>query len=643
MPSAKRLFSFFPALMFLALVAPGLSPGAQEKKIPDYSLTERKDVPAEFTWRIEDIYPSLEEWKADKEAALTLIGRVAETAQGWTSSPQKMLALFDLLNDINQKAVKLMSYASHQYNADMGNTAFQGMTGELQSIFVQLNSKLAFLSPDILALGADKFAAFLQAEPKLEPYRFRVEDILRQKAHILPAEQERIASLTGLFGGTPGRASNVLNDVEMPSPEVTLSDGQKVLLNFAAFQRLRTSKNAADRSLVMNTFWKNQKRYEKTLSILLDGAMKQHLFNAQVHGFKDCLEARLFGDAIDPQVYYQLIKSVRENLAPLHRYLALKKQLLGLETLRYDDMYASSVPAVDKVFVFEEARRLVQAAMKPLGPEYDQALAKAFTDRWIDIYPNKGKQSGAYSGGVYGVHPYLKLNYNGQYSWVATLAHELGHAMHSYFAGRTQPFSTHGYPTFLAEVASTFNEQMLMNELLRTEKDDLFKLYVLDSYLDQARSTLYRQTLLAEFELAMHRRVEEGGTLTADWLDQKYLELTRAYYGHDQGVCRVDDYYQVDWSRIPHFYLNYYVFQYSTGLVASLALSDAVLRGGPAEQARYLDFLKAGGSDAPIALLKKAGVDMTRPEPTLAALSRFNELVTEMEKLVAKLKAAGKL
>lgn len=636
-------------LVFLSLGAilllPVLLAGQEdkmEKKIPDYSLQDRKDVPVAYTWKIEDLYSSEADWQVEKDKVANDIARIDSLAKGWTASPASMLALLDLVSGIELKGSRLMSYASHLSDTDMGNTRFQAMQGEIRSRFVQMNSKLSFFQPDILALGAEKFAAYLQAEPKLAPYRFGLESILRERDHVLPGEQQRIAALTGLFAGVPSRASGMLNDVEAPRTEVTLSDGQKVLLNQAAYQRLRTSKNAADRTLVMKSYWENQKKYENTLAILQDGAIKQHLFNAQIHNFPDCLAARLFAEDIPPEVYQQLIRQVHAYLPALQRYLALKQKMLGLPQFRYEDVYASAVQAVDKTYSFAEARQVIETALKPLGKDYAYALRRAFDDRWLDLYPNKGKESGAYSGGVYGVHPYIKLNYNGDYDAVATTAHELGHAMHSYFSDKTQPFPTANYTTFLAEIASTFNEHMLMHHLLRNEKDDLFKLYVLDNYLDGFRGTLFRQTLFAEFELAMHQRVEAGQTLTADWLNGKYLELTRQYYGHDRGVCRVDDYIQSEWSGIPHFYMNYYVFQYSTGIIASMALSDMVLKGDKKTQAGYLEVLKAGGSDYPLAILKKAGVDMTRPEPYAAALKRFDELVAEMARIVSRLKKQKK-
>jgi oligoendopeptidase F len=616
--------------------------GPMKKIIPDYSLTERRDVPVEFTWKIEDLFPSLDAWQAEKQAVAGLIARVDEAARGWTASPAAMRALLDLVDEIDRRSGRLGSYASHQGNTDMGSTVFQAMEGDMRSMLVGLNSKLSFMQPDILALGAEKFAAYLRAEPALAAYRFNIENILRENEHILPGDQQRIASLTGLFAGAAGRASGMLNDVELPPAEITTSDGQKVTLNYAAYMRLRASKNAADRSLAMNAFWENQKKFANTLAILQDAGIKRHWFSAQIHNYPDCLAARLSGENISPEVYHQLIRSVHQHLPAFQRYLALKQKMLGLPEFRYEDVYASAVQAVDKTFTFAEARRLIEAALRPLGRDYAAGLKRAFENRWMDLYPNKGKESGAYSGGVYGVHPYIKLNYNGQYDAVSTVAHELGHAMHSEFSNQAQPHATSGYTTFLAEIASTFNEHLLVQHLLKSEKDDLFKLFILDNYLDGFRATLYRQTQFAEFELAMHRHVEQGQTLTADWLNRKYLELARLYYGHDRGVCRVDDYIEVEWNRIPHFYLDYYVFQYSTGLIASMALSDMVLKGGPKEQARYLELLKAGGSDYPLAILKKAGVDMTSQAPYDAALLRFGQLVGEMETIVARLKKQGR-
>jgi oligoendopeptidase F len=517
------------------------------------------------------------------------------------------------------------------------------MQGELQSISAEYGAKLAFRNDDILKMDEKALRGYFAAEPRLAPYRFRVEEVLRARKYILPKDQQKILSMTGLFSGTSAQVADILNNVEIPAEEITLSNGSRTTLNVAGYMRYRGTPNHGDRMLVMRTFWADRKKFETTMAGLLDGGIKNDLFVARVQGYNSCLQARLFDDNIDTTVYHQLIAAVHQNLAPLHRYLKLRQQLLGLDTLMYDDIYASAVKSVDRLYPYDEARSIITGALQPLGGDYGKALATAFDQRWIDVYPNKGKQLGAYSGGVYGVHPYIKMNYNGHYDAVSTLAHELGHSMHSYLADKYQDFGNSGYPTFLAEIASTFNEHLLMEYMLKHETSDLVKLKLLDAYLDEVRATIYRQTLFAEYELDMHRLVEEGKTLTPDWLTERYLALTREYYGHDKGVMHVDDFIGNEWSLIAHFYLNFYVFQYSTGMIASLALSDMVLKGGPADVDRYLGMLKAGGSDSPLKLLKSAGVDMNSPEPGRAALRRFDTLVGEMETLVAKLKKDGKL
>jgi oligoendopeptidase F len=416
---------------------------------------------------------------------------------------------------------------------------------------------------------------------------------------------------------------------------VTLSTGEQVLLSTANYQKHRAAPVAADRQLVMETYWTGQKRFENTLATLLDAGIKQDLFHAQVHHYPSCLEAALYPDAIEPAVYRNLVATVRANLAPLHRLLRLRKSMLGLSELRYADLYASAVSTVTRTYPFEEARALVLRATGPLGAPYTQVLERAFTGGWIDVYPNRGKQSGAYSSGVHGVHPFVKMNYDGTFHNVSTLAHELGHAMHSHLSEQAQPYPTADYPIFLAEIASTFNENMLMHALLETERDRTLKLFLLDNYLETLRGTLFRQTLFADFELAMHERVEQGQSLTPDWLNATYLELTRLYYGHDQGVVRVDDYIQSEWSGIPHFYYDFYVYQYATGIVASMALSEAVLAEGAPARERYLGFLGSGSSRFPLDTLKAAGVDLTTPQPVAAALKAFDRLVGEMETLHA--------
>ena len=620
------------------LLVPGVSMSAsQPPALLNFSETERSLVPEIHKWRATDMFANEAAWRTELGAVKQLAEGLDGLAKGWTSSPGALWAFVDRLMEVNRRGGKLGQYASLQGDMDLGDSRYQKMKGEIQSFQVNLGAKLAFMDADLLRLGEDKLEAYIKAEPKLLPNRVGFLRTLRMKDHILPEGEERVAATAGLFSSAPATASGMLNDVDLVRPEVTLSTGEKVVLNTANYQKHRASKVAADRKLVMEAYWAGQKQYANTFATLLDAGMKQDLFQAKVHHYPSCLDAAMYPDAIDTAVYRNLITTVKANLAPLHRLLRLRQKMLGIKEMHYSDVYASAVKSVTRTYPYAEAQSLVLMATEPLGPDYAKGLGEAFNGGWVDIYPNKGKQSGAYSSGVYGVHPFVKMNFDGSFHDVSTLAHELGHAMHSYLSERTQPYPTSDYPIFLAEIASTFNENLLMHQLLKTERDDTLKLFLLDSYLETLRGTLFRQTLFADFELAMHERVEQGQSLTPDWLDAKYLELTRLYYGHDAGVMKVDDYIQAEWSGIPHFYYNYYVYQYATGIVASMALSEGVMAHGQLNRDKFLTFLGSGSSQFPLDTLKAAGVDLTTPQPVEAALKAFDGLVAEMEVLAAKL------
>ena len=602
--------------------------------IPDYSGTPRAAVPDAFKWRIAELYPDEAAWRAALADLKARIPGLEPLGQAWTTSAQAMGDFLERLERIQIQGSRLSHYASLQADMDLGDTRYQTMKGEIQSVLVDLGARLAFMDPELLELGEAKVEAYIQADPRLVPHRVGFLRVLRLKDHVLPEGEARVVATAGLFAHAPHGAAGMLTDLDMVRPEVTLASGEQVLLSTANYQKHRASKDRGDRQLVMETYWTGQKRFENTLATLLDAGIKQDLFHAKVHHYPTCLDAALYPEAIDTAVYRNLVATVRANLAPLHRLLRLRQRMLGLPALRYADVYASAVNSVTRTYPYQEARDLVVRAAGHLGDDYARVLEGAFSDGWIDIYPNLGKQSGAYSSGVYGLHPFVKMNYDGTFHHVSTLAHELGHAMHSHLAEQAQPYPTADYPIFLAEIASTFNENMLMHTLLETERDTTLKLFLLDSYLETLRGTLFRQTLFAEFELAMHERVEQGQSLTPDWLNARYLELTRLYYGHDQGVVAVDDYIQSEWSGIPHFYYGYYVYQYATGIVASMALAQAVLAEGEPARQRYLGFLGSGSSRFPLDTLKAAGVDLTAPEPVLAALQAFDGLVGQMEALL---------
>ncbi|MCP4213166.1 MAG: oligoendopeptidase F, partial [bacterium] len=561
-----------------------------------------------------------------------------EMEKDWMSTPAKMCDLLNHTDEVEIKEYRAYIYTSLLSDTDIGNSTYQAMRGEMQALDVKLSQMVTFVNPGILKLGKKKIAEYLEKEPRLGIYSFYFDSVLRKKKHILSSDKAGIVSRVALFSKGAERAAGILNDLNIPAPAITLESGKKIRLNTSAYGRYRDSDNPKDRRKVMRTFWKNRGKFENTHAVLLDTGIKKNYFNASVHRYKTSLDAALFPRSIDANVYHNLIDTVKTNLDPLHRYLKLKTRMLKLDQMNYDDIYASAVPGKEKYYTYVEAKEMLLAALKPLGPEYCDVLRKGLDSGWTDIYSNKGKRSGAYSNGsIYDVHPFVLMNYNGKFDHVSTLAHEFGHALHSWFSNKTQPFTLSHYPIFLAEIASTFNEALLSHYMEENETDDLLKLYLMDCYVEGFRGTLYRQTLFADFELAMHTRVEEGKTLTPEWLNTEYLRLTRHYYGHKEGVVKVDKYIEKEWSGIPHFYYNFYVYQYSTGIVASTALAQMVLNGGEVERKRYLEFLKSGGKKYPLDILKDAGVDLTSPEPIKIAIKSYNNKIAEMEKIVKRL------
>lgn len=607
----------------------------KSSKIPDLSNTPRKQIPEEYTWKIDEVYTSPEEWEKEKNILKNNVDMLHESEKEWSTSAENMFGFLNKLSEVEKNLSRLYSYTAFLSDTDMGNSRYQAMRGEIQMIYVNLRSRLSFMEPDILRLRRGKIEQYTKIEPRLKDYRILFDSVLRMRKHILPKEKSKIAALTGLFSEAPRNASSILNDIEIPHPRVTLPTGKKVDLNWTNYVDLRSSGDPETRNKVMKTYWDNHFLFRNTHAALLDGEVKKNHFNSTIRGYKSSLKSALFPGNIDLKVYMNLIESVRDNLGPLHKYIKLKEKMLKLKKIHYHDIYASSVSSVERTFSFEESVTLLLESMSPMGSEYIDILNKGLSERWVDIYSNKGKSSGAYSNGnIYDLHPYVLMNYNGKFSSVSTLAHEMGHALHSWFSNRNQPFPLADYPIFLAEIASTFNENLLITHMLKSNEDDLVKLFLLDQYLEGFRGTLYRQTLFAEFELIMHKEVERGRTLTADWLDENYFELTKKYYGEDLGIIKIDKYIANEWSAIPHFYYNFYVYQYSTGIIASTTLAESVISGSEKEKKKYLNFLCSGGNDYPLEILKRAGVDLTSRKTTEAVFRKFSSLVSEMEEKV---------
>ncbi len=482
----------------------------------------------------------------------------------------------------------------------------------------------------------------MAGEPRLAVYRHFFDDILRRAPHTLPAAEERVLASAANITGAGGSIFSTFTSSEMPYPEITLSTGETVRLTAAAYTLHRASPNREDRQKVFRAFWGTYQQFRRTLAASFYAQAKGRVFVKDARHFDSCLESSLFGDNIPPQVYRQLIAGVHASLPTLHRYLKLRQRMLGVEQLGYEDLYAPLVKDADLVYTPEQAMELVLSGVAPLGPDYAAVLRKGFQDRWVDFLPTAGKRAGAYSTGAYEVHPYQLVNFMGRYDDVSTLAHESGHSMHTWLTFKNQPYVYSDYSLFTAEVASTLNEHLLADFMLGQSRDDATRLFLLSNALDGFRTTLFRQAQLAEFELRAHEMLERGETLTDENLSRLYLDIAREYFGHDKGVCRVDDLYAVEWAYIPHFYRGFYVYQYATSFVASSAIAGAILgearQAPPVTRARdaYLGMLRAGGSKYPMELLKEAGVDMSSPAPFEAAMREMNRLMDEMEAILAR-------
>jgi oligoendopeptidase F len=598
---------------------------------------DRSAIPDRYKWNLAEIYPSDQAWRAAKDKLVAELPAIRAFKGTLASSPQKLADALELSSRLAKEFTRLYVYARMTSDQDTRVSLYQGMQQEMAQIGATFGAETSFIEPEILKIDPAKVEAFITSEPRLKVYNFYLHDILRRRAHTLTDAEERLLASSSVIASAPSDVYGILSNADFPYPTVTLSDGKSAKLDSAGFNLYRAVPNRADREKVMSTFFGALGGFRGTFGSTLNGQVQSDVFYAKARTYKSALEQSLDAANIPTTVYTRLIDGVNRGLPTFHRYLNLRKRMMGVPELHYYDLYAPLVASVDLTYTAEEAQKHVMEALKPLGPDYAAAAARAFNERWIDLYPSPGKRSGAYSnGGAFDVHPYMLLNYNGKYNDVSTIAHELGHTMQSYLSNKTQPYPLADYPIFVAEVASTFNEALLIDHMLKTITDDSTKLSLLGNYLEGIKGTVFRQTQFAEFELRVHEMAEKGEPLTGDALSKLYAEITKKYYGHDKGTCIVDDYIQNEWAFIPHFYRNFYVFQYATSFTASAALSEKVLAGNAAAIKRYLTFLSAGGSKYPIDLLKDAGVDMTSDEPLTLTMQKMNRVMDEMEKILAK-------
>ncbi len=600
--------------------------------------TERKDVPDKYKWNLADLYPSEAAWTKAREAIAKRLPELAKFQGQLGKSPKDLLAALQTMFDIDRELSRLLVYANATSDEDVRAARPREMKQAGEELATAFSAACSWVRPEILALDPAKVRKWIADEAKLAPYRVYLEETLRNKPHTLSAGEEPVAAEAGEIERTGGEVHGVLSNADLPYPTIKLSKGESVRLDASAFTLHRQARVRADRDKVFSGFFGALKVYERTMGSTLAAAVKAHLFEKRIRHFDSALAAALFRDNIPTAVYKQLLADVHRSLPTLHRYLALRKRMLKLDNLRYQDLYVPLVASVDMRFAPDEARAITLDALAPLGKPYTDALKKGFESRWTDYLPSPGKRSGAYSTGVYGVHPYQLLNFNGRYEDLTTLAHESGHSMHTFLSHGAQPYPTADYPIFVAEVASTFNENLLIHFMLERAKDDATRLFLLGTLLDGLRTTLFRQTQFADFELALHEQAERGEPLTGENLSKLYLKIARDYYGHGKKVCEVDDLIAIEWAYVPHFYYNFYVYQYATSMVASTSLARAVREetktGKTTRRDAFLKMLSAGGSQYAIDLLKSAGVDMTTSAPFNEAIAEMNTTMDEMERIL---------
>ena len=597
----------------------------ESKKIP-----ARSEIAVKDTWAIEDLYASDEAWEQDLAVLEQEKCELAAYAGRFQKDGQTLQAYLSKMEQANLLAGSLGNYCMRKSDEDTRQAQYQSMVGKFMSVAVAMGAATSFDTPEIMAISDEQLDEFYASCPSLERYRRYLTDLRRHKDHVLSAAEEKLLASAGEMAQAPDNVYGMFADADLTFPDAVDSKGEKHPLSQGTFVLCQESTDRQLRKSAYENFYDTFAKFKNTAAGLLNAQNKQLKFFAEARKYPSAFEASLDGNNVPTSVYLNLIETVHQNVEKMHRYVRLRKKILGVDQLHFYDIYTSLVSNVDKKIPFDAAKQTVYDALAPMGDDYRKVLQEGFDNRWIDVYQNEGKRSGAYSAGAK-VHPYVLLNYNGTLDSQFTLAHEMGHALHSYYSNKVQNPVDSQYVIFVAEVASTCNEALLMEHLLSKTTDKKERAYLINHFLDQFKGTLFRQTMFAEFELNIGKMVSEGKTLTADVLCEEYRRLNELYYGPDMVT---DDRIAMEWARIPHFYYDYYVFQYATGYSAAIALSRKILKEGKPAVDAYLQFLSGGCSASPIDLLIGAGVDMTSPEPVNQALELFGELLEEMEQLL---------
>lgn len=593
-------------------------------------IPTREEIPSEFKWHLNDIYASMADWESDFQKLKRDLGQIKEVQMDFLESTANLLRVLQLKDQMGRLLDKLFVYAKMHKDENNANPVYQSLTNRIQSLATEVGSALSFIVPALVECPPEKLKQLVQETSDLQLYQHFFDEVIRQRKHILSASEEKILAESGEVADAASTIFSMLDNADFKFPTITDENGEEIEITKGRYSRFIESKDRRVRQDAFKALYSTYSKFRNTLGATLDASVKADIFYAKTRHFDSALQASLDDDNIPTAVYDRLIEVVHDFLPVLHSYLKLRKKLLNIPELHMYDLYTPLIPEYQRTFEYSEAKQLVLAGLHPLGSDYIELVGKGLDGGWIDVYENEGKTGGAYAWGAYDTHPYILANYQGKVHDVFTIAHEMGHALHSYFSNHNQPYIYAGYKIFVAEVASTVNEALLMEYLLSKSGNLQEKLYLINQYLEQFRTTVFRQTMFAEFEKIIHNEVENGGALTSEWFSEQYSKLNQNYYGAE---TIIDPEIAMEWSRIPHFYTGFYVYKYATGYSAAIALSQGILNKGASAVPKYLDFLKSGDSDYPLNLLRKAGVDMESPQPVRDALKVFEKLLHQMQEL----------
>ncbi|OIK11156.1 oligoendopeptidase F [Bacillus sp. MUM 116] len=597
------------------------------------TLPARSEILVEETWKLEDIFANDETWEKEFQEVKTQIPGIKEFVGKLGESAETLYKALQAQDQILERLGKLFAYSHMRYDQDTTNSFYQGLDDRIKNLYSQAGSALAFIVPELLSIDENKLKGFLSEKPELKLYEHAIEEINLQRPHVLSAEEEALLAEAGEVMDASSNTFGMLNNADLEFPSIKDENGEEIEITHGRYIRFLESSDQRVRSDAFKAVYETYGNFRNTFASTLSGNVKKDNFNARIRKYHSARQAALTANNIPESVYDNLVNTVNEQLPLLHRYVKLRKKVLGLKELHMYDLYTPLVKDVKMEIKYNEAKDIVLKGLAPLGEEYGKVLEEGFENRWIDVHENKGKRSGAYSSGSYGTNPYILLNWQDNVNNLFTLAHELGHSVHSYYTRKSQPYPYGNYSIFVAEVASTCNEALLNDHLLKTIDDEQKRIYLLNHYLEGFRGTVFRQTMFAEFEHLIHQKLQNNEALTADLLTKEYYKLNKKYFGEEDIV--IDEEIGLEWSRIPHFYYNYYVYQYATGFSAATALSKQILEEGEPAVKRYIEFLSAGSSDYPIEVLKKAGVDMTSSQPVKDACKVFEEKLNELEQLLS--------